>query len=153
MKKLLRPPFFLLIFACVSNEQLIPRNTFRKAEHLCSRKLITTVFEKGRVFYYTPFKAIWLDTQFETSVPVQLLPAVPKRFLRKAWQRNLMKRLIREAYRLNKAPFYEVLQEKHKQCALAIVFTGRKIISSQETETAIILILRRLTDEYEKIVG
>jgi ribonuclease P protein component len=135
----------------VSNEQLIPHNTFRKAEHLCSRNLITTVFEKGRFFYYSPFKVIWLDTQFPTSVPVQLLPAVPKRFLRKAWQRNLMKRLIREAYRQNKAPFYSVLQAKQKQCALAIVFTGKKIISSHETEAAIILILRRLTDEYEKV--
>jgi ribonuclease P protein component len=64
-----------------------------------------------------------------------------------------MKRLIREAYRLNKAPFYTALQEKQKQCALAIVFTGKKIISSEETEAAIILILRRLIDEYEKIVG
>jgi ribonuclease P protein component len=135
----------------VSNEQLLPRNTFRKAEHLCSRNLITTVFEKGRPFYYSPFKVIWLETHFPTSVPAQLLPAVPKRFLRKAWQRNLMKRFIREAYRQNKASLYSALQAKEKQCALAIVFTGKKIISSQETEAAIILILRRLTDEYEKI--
>jgi ribonuclease P protein component len=137
----------------VSNEKTILRNTFRKAEHLCSRNLITTVFEKGQAFYYSPFKAIWLDTQFPISVPVQLLPAVPKRFMRKAWQRNLMKRHIREAYRKNKAPLYSILQAKQKQCALAIVFTGKKIISAQETEAAIILILRRLTDEYEKIVG
>ena len=73
--------------------------------------------------------------------------------MRKAWQRNLMKRHIREAYRKNKAPLYSILQAKQKQCALAIVFTGKKIISAQETEAAIILILRRLTDEYEKIVG
>ena len=64
-----------------------------------------------------------------------------------------MKRFIREAYRKNKAPFYAVLQAKQKQCALAIIFTGKKIISAQETEVAIILILRRLTDEYEKITG
>jgi ribonuclease P protein component len=137
----------------VSNEKTILRNTFRKAEHLCSRNLITTVFEKGQAFYYFPFKAIWMDTQFPISVPAQLLPAVPKRFMRKAWQRNLMKRHIREAYRKNKTPFYSILQDKQKQCALAIVFTGKKIISAQETEAAIILILRRLTDEYEKIVG
>jgi ribonuclease P protein component len=135
----------------VSNQPPLPRNTFRKAEHLCSRNLITTVFEKGRFFYYPPFKVIWLDTNFSTSVPAQLLPAVPKRFLRKAWQRNLMKRYIREAYRQHKAPFYSILETKEKQCALAIVFTGKKIISSQETDAAIILILRRLTDEYEKV--
>ena len=137
----------------MSNEKTILRNTFRKAEHLCSRNLITTVFEKGRTLYYSPFKVIWLDTQFPISVPAQLLPAVPKRYTKKAWQRNLMKRFIREAYRKNKAPFYAVLQAKQKQCALAIIFTGKKIISAQETEVAIILILRRLTDEYEKIIG
>ena len=62
-----------------------------------------------------------------------------------------MKRYIREAYRQHKAPFYSILETKEKQCALAIVFTGKKIISSQETEAAIILILKRLTDEYEKV--
>lgn len=134
----------------MSNQQPIPRKTFRKAEHLCSRTLITEVFEKGHFFYSTPFKVIWLDTIFSTSVPVQLLPAVPKRFLRKAWQRNLMKRLIREAYRQHKRPLYSIIQSKQKQCALALVFTGKKIITSHETEAAIILILRRLTDEYEK---
>jgi ribonuclease P protein component len=136
----------------VSNEQPISRKTYRKAEHLCSRSLITTLFEKGGAFYYSPFKVIWLDTEFPISVPAQLLPTVPKRNLRKAWQRNLMKRLIREAYRQNKAPFYDVLQLKQKQCALAIIFTGKKIIDSHETEAAIILILRRLTQEYEKVV-
>ena len=147
----MRHPYFLSIFACVSNEEIIIRKTYRKAEHLCSRNLITTVFEKGRSLYYSPFKVIWLDTQFSTSVPAQLLPVAPKRYLRKAWQRNLMKRLIREAYRQNKAPFYSVLQAKQRQCALAIIFTGKKIIASDETEAAIILILRRLTDEYEKV--
>jgi ribonuclease P protein component len=136
----------------VSNEQPISRKTYRKAEHLCSRNLITTLFEKGRALYYSPFKVLWLDTEFPISVPAQLLPTVPKRNLRKAWQRNLMKRLIREAYRQNKAPFYDVLQLKQKQCALAIIFTGKKIIDSHETEAAIILILRRLTQEYEKVV-
>lgn len=134
----------------MSKQQSMPRKTFRKAEHLCSRNLITEVFEKGHYFYSTPFKVIWLDTNFSTSVPVQLLPAVPKRFIRKAWQRNLMKRLIREAYRNHKEAFYSILQLKQKQCALALVFTGKKIITSHETEAAIILILRRLTDEYEK---
>ena len=134
----------------MSNQQPIPRKTFRKAEHLCSRTLITEVFEKGHSFYITPFKVIWLDTNLSTTVPVQLLPAVPKRFLRKAWQRNLMKRLIREAYRQHKGPFYSIIQSKQKQCALALVFTGKKITTSYETEAAIILILRRLSDEYEK---
>jgi len=135
----------------VSNQQLIPRKTFRKAEHLCSRNLITSVFEKGRVFYYTPFKVIWMDADLTISVPAQLLLTVPKRFMRKAWQRNLLKRLMREAYRKHKAQFYTVLQSKQKQCALAIVFTGKKIISAEDAEAAIILILRRLTDEYEKV--
>ena|ERR1035437_405475 len=140
-------------FASVSTQQLIYRHTFRKAERLCSKKLITEVFEKGNSFYIKPFKTLWIDTTLSTSVPAQLLITVPKRYMRDSWQRNSIKRLIREAYRLNKEPFYSILQQKQKQCALAIVYTGRKIITAAEVESAIILILCRLTEEYEKITG
>lgn len=133
--------------------QPIYRHTFRKAERLCNKKLITEVFEKGNSFYIKPFKTLWIDTTLSTSVPAQLLITVPKRYMRDSWQRNSIKRLIREAYRLNKNPFYSILQQKQKQCALAIVYTGRKIITAAETESAIILILCRLSEEYEKITG
>ena len=139
--------------ASVSIEQPIYRHTFRKAERLCSKKLITEVFEKNNSFYIKPFKTLWIDTSFSTSVPAQLLITVPKRYIRDAWLRNSIKRLIREAYRLNKEPFYSILQQKQKQCALAIVYTGRKIITAAEAESAIILILHRLSEEYEKITG
>ncbi|NWJ49336.1 MAG: ribonuclease P protein component [Bacteroidetes bacterium] len=140
-------------FASVSIQQPIHRHTFRKAERLCSKKLITDVFEKGHSFYIKPFKTLWIDTTLSTSAPVQLLITVPKRYIRDSWQRNSIKRLIREAYRLNKDPFYSILQQKQKQCALAIVYTGRKIITATEAESAIILILCRLSEEYEKITG
>lgn len=140
-------------FASVSTQQPIHRHTFRKAERLCSKKLITEVFERGNSFYIKPFKAIWINTTLATSVPAQLLITVPKRYIRDSWQRNSIKRSIREAYRLNKDPFYSFLQQSQKQCALAIVYTGRKIITAAEAEAAIILILCRLSKEYEKITG
>jgi ribonuclease P protein component len=140
-------------FASVINEHPIFRHTFRKAEKLCSKKLITEVFEKGNSFYVKPFKTLWLDISLSNSAPAQLLITVPKRYIRDSWQRNSIKRLIREAYRLNKEPFYSILQQKQKQCAFAIVYTGRKIITLAEAESAIILILCRLSEEYEKITG
>ncbi len=137
----------------MSSRQPIYSHTFRKAERLCSKKLITEVFEKGNSFYIKPIKALWLDTSLPTSVPAQLLITVPKRYIHDSWQRNSIKRLIREAYRQNKELLYLILQQKQKQCALAIVYTGRKIITAAEIESAIILILCRLSEEYEKVTG
>jgi hypothetical protein len=54
-----------------------------------------------------------------------------------------MKRYIREAYRQHKAPFYTILETKEKQCALAIVFTGKKIIENALPQVLTYLVVQK----------
>ena len=76
------------------------RHTFTKAERLKSEKIIKELFTKGSSFYAYPLKLFYIiSEELPTS---QVLISVPKKKFKRAVDRNLIKRRIREAYRLNK---------------------------------------------------
>ena len=118
--------------------------TFSKAERLCSNILIENLFKSGSSFHKPPFKFVWLENS-ESHVPVKTVISVPKRSFKKAVDRNLLKRRIREAYRKNKASLYASLPEK--KIHLMIVFTGKSIIEYKDIEEKIIEGLQRLVKE------
>lgn len=139
--------FDQLIYLCNVN---IPNQTenfkFPKAEKLCNRKRIDSLFESGSSFYIHPVKVYHavLASNEEDRAPVQLLISIPKRNIKKAIDRNRLKRLIRESYRLQK-------QQLAAQCTIqnliidtAFVYTSRKPLKFREIHEIIFLILQRL---------
>jgi ribonuclease P protein component len=125
--------------------------TFKKTEHLCNKKLISDAYSKGKQFFYYPFKVIWLDSiSFMKDNPVQILISVPKKNISLAVTRNKIKRLIREAFRLNKKNYYEYLTNASKSNLLVLHYTEKKIIPYKEIEAKIVLILQRMQLENEK---
>ena len=85
------------------------RHTFRKAERLCSKKHIETLFAGGsRTISAYPLRVVFMPVE-EAKEPVQVLISVSKRHFKHAVDRNRIKRLIREAYRLNKQLLIEAL--------------------------------------------
>ncbi len=76
--------------------------TFPKKEKLKSKKLIEKLFEEGKYISSFPVKLIYLKTQLPEEVYIQAGVAVPKKNFKSAVKRNRIKRLLREAYRLNK---------------------------------------------------
>ena len=123
------------------------RHTFRKAERLISRKAIEELVSGGKVISNSPFKLTWINTALQTESPAQIAFSVPKRFFKRAVDRNRMKRLMRESYRKNKADIYTLLTDRNMQCALLLYYSGRKIISYSETEEKIKLILQRFAKD------
>jgi ribonuclease P protein component len=65
----------------------------------------------------------------EGPCPVSMAVSVPKRLFKKAVDRNLLKRRIREAYRLNKSDLYVVLQQKDLKINLVIQYRHQQIVS------------------------
>jgi ribonuclease P protein component len=125
--------------------------TFKKEERLCSKKLIEELFHNGSSFLLYPFRIVWLSHILPAEVPVQVVINVPKRRFKKAVHRNLIKRRIREVYRLNKsAELYSFLQIHSAQLLLGIQYVGKDISEYAFIERKFKLALVQLKEAYLK---
>jgi len=131
----------------------VPRQTFTKDERLRSRKLIEQIVEEGKSIYVSPFRFSWTLTELKTQFPVQFAIAVPKRFFKRAVDRNRIKRLVREVYRKNKSGLYALLKSRNIQCALLVVFSGKKVPVYEEVEKKFLITLQRFEETILKTSG
>ncbi len=100
---------------------------FRKAEKLCSRKVISSLFENGESFFAHPFKVIWMFDGPIQKFPARLAISVPRKTFKKAVQRNRIKRLVREAWRHNKHELYAFLEQENFQLVIMMIYNGKDI--------------------------
>lgn len=119
------------------------RNTFRKHEHLCGKVRIRDVVTTGSSIHVPPFKLVGKRMVLPTTAPAQVGFAVPRRHMPSAVDRNRMKRLMREAYRLNKQKLYERLAVGGVQFAWMFVYQSRNKVDFAETELKITQALER----------
>ncbi|MCB2378927.1 ribonuclease P protein component [Hymenobacter sp. BT635] len=99
--------------------------SFPKEEHLCRKKLIEELFGRGSSFGLYPLRLVWLRAPAPTSAPPQVLVSVSKRSFKRAVDRNYLKRLMREAYRLNKYRLTEA-PGGHPVGTIAFIYTGKE---------------------------
>ena len=81
--------------------------SFTKGERLSSFKEIQELMKKGETFFHYPFKVVYRNVALENENQNEqtlnaIIVSVPKRNFKRAVKRNLLKRRIRESYRLNK---------------------------------------------------
>ncbi len=119
------------------------RFTLRPFEKLKSRKLIDEVFKKGKSFNDFPFRVIYLFPEDNKS-QLQAGFAVSSKIFKRAVDRNRIKRLMREAYRLQKNSLQKLLEEKQNNLVIFIVFTGKELPVFTETKDKVQSLLRRL---------
>lgn len=124
--------------------------SFKKAERLSSRKAFETLLKKGSVYFLFPLKMIWLVNDVNTQSPVQVAFAVPKKRFKRANKRNLVKRRLREAYRLNKSPLYQFLNEKGIHIHLLIIYIAPEVLSYHEIGPKIKIALNSIMGALQK---
>jgi len=129
------------------------RHTFRKAERLCSKKHIEALFAgDNRSLTAYPLRAVYTETEDEKIVnckSISLLISVSKRHFKHAVDRNRAKRLIREAYRLNKGLLLDHLPED-TQLDLAFIWMSDELCDYAIVEAKMKILLQRIA---EKING
>lgn len=119
--------------------------SFKKGEKLCGVRAINDLFSGGRPLNMPPLRIIYRVMPEDPSLePVRVLISVPKRYFRKAVDRNLIKRRIREAYRQNKLPLVNSLPGSGKHIDMAIIWTDTSIQPYDITERCVKEVIGKL---------
>ena len=125
----------------------IKKYTYGKDEKLKRRKLINEIFETGESFPNYPFRVFYKVMDFETDVKAQVGVSVSKRNFKHAVDRNRIKRLMREAYRLNK---HTLINNIDQQVVVMIIYTQRKELPLDLIKSKMNSTLKKLCAELEK---
>ena len=120
---------------------------FPKNQKLCSEKVIERLFVNGKAISEKPFRAVWLFEENNDNVFVKSLVVVSKKRLTLAVDRNVIKRRIQEAYRIQKKKLEAFLESNNQQLNLAIIYQQGKILDYKTLEEKINLLLVRLIKE------
>ena len=114
-------------------------NRLYKYEKLCSRTAINKIFQSGKSAICYPLRAAFTIVEEDNNSP-QFLITIPKKKIRKAVKRVLLRRRVREAYRLNRHLLHPQLKEQGKSLKIAFVYLSdeiadyeRKIYKTAET--------------------
>ena len=111
--------------------------TFKKEERLCSRRLIDQLYAEGHRLMAFPFSVQWmivpnLSPSTSHLSPCQVLIVAPKRKFRHAVDRNRVRRLIRECYRLRKPALYSFLEEHNISIVFSMVYIHNEIMTYEQ---------------------
>ncbi|MFI0429687.1 ribonuclease P protein component [Mariniflexile sp. HMF6888] len=106
--------------------------SFNKKEKLKSKKLIEQLFANGQAVSAFPLRLVFMPTTFNDGVMAKAGVSVSKRQFKTAVDRNRIKRLMREVYRLNKANYFNNISTPY---AFMILYIGKDKPTLAQIET------------------
>ena len=129
-------------------------NSFPKQNKLCGKERIAQLYKNGHRFIAGPLRVTWAQAEENT----QLLVWAPKSLFKHAVDRNRLRRLMREAYRLNQGILtaerssgasdhtaLETLQQSGQRSYLiAFNYMDKEIQSYAVVEKAVIKALKKI---------
>lgn len=118
--------------------------TFSKKERVKSKKKISRIFNDGIFFYSDFISIIFIESENKFQKEHKIVVSVPKKLFKSAVKRNRLKRLIKEAYRLNKNILYDFSKSSNVFFDMVFIYRNNKIAGYKETEKQIIYLLKKV---------
>jgi ribonuclease P protein component len=125
------------------------RYTLGKDDKLKSRKIIEQLFKDGKSFSLFPFRIIYLSQPSDNIGQLQAGFSVGTKHFKKAVDRNRIKRLMREGYRLQKNELNDAVKNSHQDLWLFFIYTATDIPDYSNVSEKINTSIKRL----QKIVN
>lgn len=136
----------------------------RREERLRGRTTISQLFSEGQSGFTYPLRYVWMEgSTFEAlavsedeeaevevvacSPKASVMFNVPKRFHRRANKRNLLRRRVKEAYRLQKS---QLIVEGRRPLRIALIYTTKEVLTYSQISRAVGKILNQINDERAK---
>lgn len=122
------------------------RYFFCKKERICSNREKEILFTSKDKKFSAPIFSKYNFLENNDYI-LKVIVIVPKKIIKKANKRNLLKRRIREAYRLNNYFLKDSLIKSNKFLLLSIIYTESNILSYKEIEKSLIEIFKYINDK------
>ena len=119
-------------------------HAFPRNERLKSRKEIAALFDEGRGETFYPLRCVVRRERVDDE------SRMAKRHHKRANVRNLLKRRIREAYRLNRAPLKDRTSEQRERMSVALLYISKEVADFAAIEYAVRKIISKLLEPIEK---
>jgi len=117
-----------------------------KSERLKSRKQIDQIFETGKKITLFPFRLLYRTEQGKGNLKAGF--TVSSKNFPRAVDRNRIKRLMREAYRLRKNELETEVLKNDFCLHLFLIYTGREMVDYEEISVP----LKKLLDKLMKVL-
>ena len=123
-----------------------------KSEKLCGRTAVERLFAEGTGLMAYPLRAMMRAKQRDEQHPAQMLISVPKKRIRHAVHRVLLRRRLREAYRLHRLDLlYPALQKANVSIDIAFVYVANDVADYALIERKMIMLLTRLAQTADNL--
>ena len=130
---------------------MITKNNYSKNEKLKSKKAIDLLFSKGKSINAFPIRVIYTSKSKLDGIPVNAGMTVSKKNIKLAVNRNLIKRRIREAYRLNNNELKSHLKNIDNELNIMFIYSSKEILPYALIESKIKVLLTRLIEVSEVV--
>lgn len=123
--------------------------TLSAAERLKSRKMLDQVFKTGKRINQFPLRASFLVDEETSKSFLQYGCSAPVRNFKKAVDRNRVKRLLKEAFRLQKHILLDELAQKDKRLVIFVIYSAPGLPKFITIKTVMGELLLKLKDEIQ----
>ncbi|MCK5401838.1 MAG: ribonuclease P protein component [Flavobacteriaceae bacterium] len=118
--------------------------TFSNKEKLKSKKLIEKLFAEGKSVSVYPLRLMFIKSTFDEDTKIKVGVSVSKRNFKNAVDRNRIKRLLREVYRLNKGLYFNNITTQY---AFMILYIGNEKPEFKSLETKMKLLFQQFLNK------